>query len=190
MPMPSRHTQVAGRRRNPTSGSSPSRARQDVLTGAGRGAAAGERASRRAVSGRISHRVGRLQSTPGEYSGTGVGATETGGPQWNSSAGSWTARFLTILRVAWDPSPRASGLSRTTRLSGSRESRSLRVAARDRTALGSGRLGGSTRPSRAERPSITVTPLDFATVVAYDESTSRGRGAAYSGGEVPPCPPL
>src|SRR5260370_35327324 len=51
-----------------------------------------------------------------------------------------------------------------------------RVELRLRTALGSGRLGGSTRPSRAERPSITVTPLDFATVAAYDESTSRGRG--------------
>ncbi len=46
-------------------------------------------------------------------------------PPWNSSAGSCTARFPTILRVAWNPSPRASGLSRTTRLSGSRESRSL-----------------------------------------------------------------
>jgi uncharacterized protein with GYD domain len=31
-----------------------------------------------------------------------------------------------------------------------------------------------------------MTPLDFATVAAYDESTSRGRGAAYSGGRYMP----
>src|SRR3990167_1331568 len=51
MPTPSRRTQVAGRRRNRTSGSSPSRDRQDVLTGGGRVAAAGERLAARAVSG-------------------------------------------------------------------------------------------------------------------------------------------
>jgi hypothetical protein len=78
---------VAGRRRNPTSGSCPSRARQDVLTGAGRGAAAGERLERPAAvpsrdgsSGRV---IGSRALENSEYSGTGIGATETGGPLWN-----------------------------------------------------------------------------------------------------------
>src|SRR6266851_5044998 len=55
-------------------------------------------------------------------------------------------------------------------------------------ALRSGRLGGSTRPSRAERPSISVTPLDFATVAAYEESYFPWEGGGLLGREVHAMP--